>query len=79
MFIVAFPCQDPSSGRFFCSPTCGYLNILAELASILSDPSKSALAALFLAMPPSPQCDLVQLLDEVPALVDLLDLFLFPT
>ena len=53
---------------------------LAELTGILSDPSKRPLAALFLAMPPPPQGELVQLLEEVPALLmDLLDLFLFPT
>ena len=34
---------------------------LAELAGILSNPSKSALSALFLVMPPSPQGELVQL------------------
>ena len=54
--------------------------MLADQADILSDPGKSALAALFLVKPPSPQGVLVQLLDEVPALLmDLLDLFLFPT
>ena len=53
---------------------------LTELASILSDPSKNALSALFLVIPPSPKGELVQLLDEGPALlIDLLDLFLFPT
>ena len=52
---------------------------LAELTSIHDDPSKR-LAALFLAMPPPPQGELVQLLEKVPALLmDLLDLVLFPT
>ena len=52
---------------------------LAELTGIHDDPSKW-LAVLFLAMPPPPQGELVQLHEEVPALLmDLLDLFLFPT
>ena len=50
---------------------------LAELAGILGDPSERPLAALFLAMPPPPQGELVQLHKEVPAL--LLDPLLFPT
>ena len=51
--------------------------MVAELAGVLANRAK-ALAALFLVMPPSPQGELVQLLDEVPALLmDLLDLFLF--
>ena len=53
---------------------------LAELTGILDDPSKMPLATLFLAMPPPPQGELVQLHEEVPALLmDLLDLVLFPT
>ena len=53
---------------------------LAELTGILSDPSKRPLATLFLAMPLSPPGELVQLHEEVPALLmDLLDLVLFPT
>ena len=52
---------------------------LAELAGILGGPSERPLAALFLAMPPPPQGELVQLHKEVPALLmDLLDLFLLP-
>ena len=53
---------------------------LAELTGILSDASKRPLPTLFLAMPLSPTGELVQVLKEVPALLmDLLDLFLFPT
>ena len=53
---------------------------LAELTGIQDDPSKRPIAALFLAMPPPPQGELVQLHEEGPALLmDLLDLVLFPT
>ena len=52
---------------------------LAELTVIQDEPSKRSIAALFLAMPPPPQGELVQLLEEVPALqMDLLDLVLLP-
>ena len=42
---------------------------LAELTGIQDDPSKRPIAALFLAMPPSPKGKLVQLHEEVPALL----------
>ena len=55
-------------------------SMLAELTGIQDDPSKRPIAALFLAMPPPPQGELVQLLEEDPAfLMDLLDLVPFPT
>ena len=61
--------------KWYCKVT------LAELSGGSSIQKESALAA-FLVMPPSPQVELVQLLDEVPALLmgmGLLDLVLFLT